>query len=39
MTRREWDDMVTVVCGDVDAAIDHVNRLVGDLGPAERFLV
>ena len=39
MTRREWDDMATVVWGDADNAIDYVRRLVRDLGPEERFLV
>jgi len=39
MTRDEWDDMATVMWGNVDDAIAHVKDTLSQLRPDELFAV
>ena len=39
MTRREWDEMVTIPFGDFDAAAQEVRETVLRMAEHERFLV
>ena len=39
ITPQEWDDLVGILWGDVDAAAEHVRGLVRGLPPGHRFLV
>jgi hypothetical protein len=39
MTRRQWDDMVTIPFGDFDAAAQEVHATVQRMQEHERFLV
>lgn len=39
MTPDEWDDMWGTAWGDLDAAIEHVKRILAGLSPHERYAI
>lgn len=39
MSRDEWDDLVTVICGDFDVAAERVRRSLLAMPPEQPYLV